>query len=186
MGSHTKSARADSGRLYGTLLRAYPLSFRQHYGTSMQQTFNDMLHAEPSRAARLVIWARALLDLPLSASKEHITNGKDIIMNRTTKYIIAAALGAILIVGAGSFLFGSLHAKQTKGVERVTISQLNTVTRSDNATLVTFATGRPYSLTCQFASTLAVRSGQTIAVAAPAGSAERQPHGVLLHNCLQN
>jgi hypothetical protein len=210
MDSPAKSARAESGRLYSALLHAYPASFRQHYSVIMQQTLDDMLQAEPSRTGRLAIWVRTLLDLPLSASKEQLTNGKGILMNRTTKYIITAALGAILIVGLSSFWFGSLHARQTMGVERVTAAQLADAMQQDHfysdygnaavlfsgtasavnhhsgTTLVTITTGRPYGLTCQFASNAIVKPGQIISIVAPAGSAERQAHGVLLHDCLTN
>jgi hypothetical protein len=196
--------------IYGTLLHVYPQSFRKHYGTTMVQTFDDMLENERSSIGRLRIWTITLIDMPFSAAKEHITNGGGISMNRNFKLLLGAALVAILIVGAGSWWFGNLHARRNVGIERVTPAQLadamqqdgfystygdaavlfsgkvSSVTERNNAALVTFTTGRPYGLTCQFASNVSVKSGQTLSIAAPAGSAERQTKGVLLHNCLIN
>ncbi|MFI5271215.1 MAG: hypothetical protein ACHQT9_04180 [Candidatus Saccharimonadales bacterium] len=176
----------------------------------MQQTFADMLEAEKTRFGRLLIWSRTLTDLPLSAAKEHITNGKEILMNRNTKLIIAGALIAIVIVGLASFWKGILQARNNIGIERVTTSQLADAMQRDdfystygndavlfsgkvasvktqnNASLVTFDTGRPYNVVCQFPKAVSFTNGRIISVAAPTGSAERLAHGVLLHNCLQN
>jgi hypothetical protein len=196
--------------IYGTLLHVYPQSFRDHYRTTMVQTFDDMLKNERTGFGRLRVWAITLLDLPFSAGKEHVTNGKGVIMNRNFRLLVGTALAAIVIVGIGSFWFGSLHARQNVGVEQVGVTQLAdamqqddfystygdaallftgkvaAVKRGTNATLVTFATGRPYSVTCQFPKTIAARMGQTLSVAAPGGSADRQTRGVLLHDCIVN
>lgn len=175
----------------------------------MEQTFDDLLEGEPTSRGRLMIWARALLDLPSSAAKEHVTNGKGIIMNRATKLILLGSIIAVIVIGLGSFWAGSLHAKGAMGVERVSVVQLadamqqdhfysdygdsavlftakvSKVDAKDDTSLVTFATGRPYDVVCQFTN-ISVHTGQAVSVVAPAGSADRQPHGVLLHNCLQN
>ncbi len=207
MGSIVKPSHEG---IYGTLLHIYPQSFRKHYGTIMVQTFDDMLENERSSIGRLRIWTITLMDMPFSAAKEHITNGGGISMNRNFKLLLGAALAAILIAGAGSWWLGSLHARRNVGIERVTPAQLAdamqqdsfysaygdtavlfsgkvlSVTEHNNTTLVTFTTGRPYSVTCQFASNVSVKNDQTLSIAAPAGSAERQTSGVLLHNCLIN
>lgn len=175
----------------------------------MVQTFDDMLNNEPSRTGRWLIWLRTILDLPTSAAREYLTNEGDI-MNRNTKLIAACSLLAVIIVGLGSFWFGSLRARQSIGIERVTAAQLAdamqqdnfyssygnsallfsakvlAVRQSNNASLVKFATNRPYSVTCQFPSTQPVKPGQTISVVAPGGNADRQKTGVLLHDCVNN
>jgi hypothetical protein len=207
MGSTLKLKPTD---VYGALIHMYPPSFRKHYGVTMVQTFDDMLQAEVNRTGRWLIWVRALADLPLSAAKEHITNGGDIIMNRVTKLILICALAAIVIVGLGAFWFGTLQARQNVGVVRVGVAEVANAMQQDRfyadygnsallfsgkiaavqpgnkATLVTFVTGRPYSVTCQFPTSQTVKPGQIISVAAPGGSADRQKHGVLLHDCVEN
>lgn len=205
------SAGSPGGvRVYAALLRLYPQPFQKQYSGTMQQTFADLLEAEPRASGRLAVWMRTLADVPVSAAREHITNGKDYTMNRTTKYIITGACAAVIAVGAASFWEGSLHARNDIGVEKVTVAELadamqqdhfyntygdaavlftgkvTTVQTQQNASLVTFATGRPYALICQFPKAVALQPGQTISVAAPAGSAERQHQGVLLHDCLEN
>ncbi|GEM_PF-2097844 len=207
MGSIVKPGKSQ---LYSSLIRLYPQAFQKQYSTTMQQTFADMLAAEETELGRLSVWARALVDLPLSAVKEHVTNGEDFHMNRNTKFVLTGSLIAIIIVGLASFWEGSLHAKTSMGIERVTAAQLADAMQQDdfystygnaavlfsakvasvktngNASLVTFNTGRTYAVVCQFPKAVTYTSGQTISIAAPAGSAERQTHGVLLHNCLQN
>ena len=197
-------------RVYGSLIRLYPLSFQKQYSTTMQQTFTDMLTAEKSGFGRGLVWARTLVDLPLSATKEHVTNGKDFTMNRNTKFIIVGAVITVVLVGLASFWEGNLKARGTIVVERVTTVQLANAMQQDsfystygdsavlfsgdvtdvkvngNTSLVTFKTGRPYNVVCQFPSAVSYTSGQNISVAAPAGSAERQAHGVLLHDCIAN
>ena len=202
--------KPKSSDVYGALIHLYPQSFQKYYGTTMKQTFDDLLDAEESSLGRIKVWARAVLDLPLSAAKEHLINGKDFVMNRNTKLLIISALIAIVIVGLASFWEGNLKARSTVVVERVTVSQLadamqqdgfystygdtavlfsgkiESIKVKDNASLVTFVTGRPYSVVCQFPTAVTYKSGQTISVAAPAGSAERLSQGVLLHECISN
>lgn len=196
--------------LYGSLLRLYPQPFRQKYSSTMEQTFADMLQAEQSKWGRTMLWARALVDLPISAGKEHLTNGKDFYMNRNTKLILAGAVVAIIVVGLAAFWKGNLYARSNVGIVKVSSAQLADAMQQDdfystygdsvvlftskvssvktqgNASLVTFATSRPYKVTCQFPKSVSFSDGQEISVVAPAGSADRETSGVLLHNCLQN
>lgn len=207
MGSTVKSRQLA---IYGSLLRLYPQSFQKRYSTTMEQTFADMLQAEEAEWGRTLLWTRALVDLPMTAGKEHLTNGKELYMNRTTKFVIAVSLAAIGIVGFTSFWEGTLHARSNIGVVRVTTAGLADAMQQDdfystygntavlftgkvanvktqgNTSLVTFDTGRPYNVVCQFPQVVSFTSGQSASIAAPAGSAERQPKGVLLHDCLQN
>lgn len=202
-------AKTKTVSLYGSLLRLYPQTFQAQYRVTMQQTFDDMLDGESTIIGRLGVWIRTLVDLPFSAAKEHIIKGGGLTMTRNIKLLVGCLIAAIFVVGGGSWWFGYLHARQTVGIERVTVAQLAdamqqdgfystygdaavlfnakvvSVSKHDNAALVT-ETGRPYSVICQFASNVSVSIGQTISIAAPAGSAERQTRGVLLHNCLVN
>jgi hypothetical protein len=203
-------ARPKPTNLYATLVHIYPKTFRTRYGTTMIQTFDDMLEHEQTTLGRLKVWARTLVDLPVSAGKEHITNGKGIHMHRNMKLVLGAAIVAIILVGAGSYWAGNLHARQSIGIERVTTAQLADAMQQDtffssygsaallfqgtvssikygnSATLVTFASTRPFKVVCQFPSHISTQVGQKIAVAAPGGSAERQTAGVLLHSCTIN
>jgi hypothetical protein len=196
--------------IYATLIHVYPLSFRRYYATTMVQTFDDMLSSEDSWAGQAHIWLRTLADLPVNAVKEHIKDEGGFFMNRDLKRLIAVSLVAVVIVGAGAYWFGTLRARQTIAVQRVGVAQIADAMQQDdfyssygdsallfsgavasskqgmNATLVTFSTGRPYSVTCQFPVNLTVKTGQVVSIAAPAGSAERQPKGVLLHDCVQS
>lgn len=199
-----------SSGIYAALLHAYPRSFREHYGGTMVQTFDDMLEDEPSWFGRFQVWTRTLINLPFSAGKEHLTTKEELNMNRNMKLFIVAAILAILVVGVGSFWYGNLHARQVAGVEKVNVEELANAMQDDsfysqyggvtvifsakvasakhkdNATLVTFTTNRPYSVTCQFPHNIATKPGQTMSIVAPAGSADRQKHGVLLHDCVEN
>lgn len=207
MGSTVKTKHRG---IYVSLLRVYPQTFQAQYSVTMQQTFDDMLEGESTTFGRLRVWLRTFLDLPFSAAKEHITNGGELTMTRNIKLLVSCLIVAVFVVGAGSWWFGYLHARRTVGVERVTVAQLadamqqdgfysaygdaavlfnakvDSVTQHNGAALVTFTTGRPYSVTCQFASNVSIKSGQMVSIAAPAGSAERQSNSVLLHNCLIN
>ncbi|MBW4061143.1 hypothetical protein HJC99_01035 [Candidatus Saccharibacteria bacterium] len=171
----------------------------------MTQTFDDMLAGEPNHLARMAIWGRALVDLPASAAKEHLTNGVDMNMGRNLKIIIGGVIAALVIGNIASFWVGNLHARRTQGIQQVSVAQLADAMQQDGfyssygdatvlftatvastqqnngVTLATFVTGRPYAVTCQFTTPVSV--GQTLGVAAPGGSAERQTKGVLLHGC---
>ena len=196
--------------IYAKLVGLYPKSYRQRYGQPMVQTFDDMLEAEPSTARRAVIWARALIDLPSSVLKEHVTNGRGITMNRNTKIIITVAAFVLIFANGASFWFGNLHARQAVGIERVSPTQLAdamlhdsfyshygdaallfsgkviNVQQKNTVTIATFETNSAYALECQFSGVGQIKLGDTMSIAAPGGSAERLPHGVLLHNCLKN
>ena len=196
--------------VYGSLLRLYPTAFQKHYSVTMQQTFDDMLEGEQSKLGRGLIWARTLVDLPVSVTKEHLTDGKDLIMNRASKFILAGAIIAIIIIGLAAFWKGIIYSRNTIGIARVTTAQLADAMQHDdfystygnavvlfsgkisaiklqgNTTQIILSTGRPYSVACQFPNTVSFKPHEMVSLIAPAGSAERQPHGVLLHNCQMN
>ena len=195
--------------IYRWLIRLYPVSFREYYGVTMVQTLVDMLEAEPTKIGRANIWANALFDVVKCATKEQLTHGS-VIMNGFTKLVIGFAVVAILIAGIASFWVGSLRARQSVGIVRTDVSTLadaiqqdhfyssygntallftakvSAVSSTSDRKLVTFTTDRAYSVTCQMSSGENVEVGQTIAIAAPGGSAERLAAGVRLHDCLKN
>ena len=197
------------GDIYGAFIHLYPRSFQKHYGQTMQQTFVDLLEGESSKRERFGIWVRTLGELPVSAAKEHLTNGRDSDMKNMKALLLGATI-AVFMVGLAAFWAGNQNAKRAMGVVRVTSAQLAdamqqddfysnyggaavlfngkvaSVTVNNDASLVTFNTGRPFNVVCQFPEAVSYTQGQVVAVAAPAGSAERQPHGVLLHDCLAN
>lgn len=207
MGSATKQ---KPGSLYGTLLHAYPRSFREHYGPTMEQTMDDLLGDEPSRRGRAMIWARTLADLPVSAAKEYITDGKGFYMSRNMKLLFGGIVAALLFANLASFGYGNLHARSAAGVMRVTPVQMadamqqddffstygdtallfsgkvTSVQQKNDTQLATFYTGHTYTVTCQLQGQKPVMAGQEISVASTGGNADRLPHGVLLHNCLLN
>lgn len=175
----------------------------------MIQTFDDMLEGEPHKLKKLVIWARALLELPISAAKEHLTDGKELTVSRKTKFILGAIIALLLLANIASWWYGNLHSRQTSGVEKVSVAQLanamkgdsfyssygnaglvftgdvSGVRKSGNTALVTFTSDSSYAITCQFVHGRQIKVGDMLSVAAPGGSAERLKGGVLLHNCLE-
>jgi hypothetical protein len=68
-------ATAWSARLYRALLLAFPAPFRRAYGDEMARAFRDLCRdAWRTGGARgvLALWPRALRDLALAASAEHM------------------------------------------------------------------------------------------------------------------
>ncbi|HSX43658.1 MAG TPA: hypothetical protein VLF59_06275 [Candidatus Saccharimonadales bacterium] len=207
MGSATRHKPTSS--LYGMLLHLYPTVFRQHFAATMEQTFDDMLDDTPSWAGRTLIWCRTIVNLPFSAAKEHVTDGKGICMTRNFKLLVGAVAIAVVCASAASFWFGSLHARQNADIRHVAVAQLGDAMQHDNfystygdsalifsarvasisdgsSPSVTFSGTHAYSVTCQFNTDIHIKAGQTMTVAAPGGKAVRQPHGILLRGCVEN
>jgi hypothetical protein len=59
-----------SRRAYALLLAAYPREFRREYGREMTLVFADRCREESAALAR--VWGEALLDLALTAPREHL------------------------------------------------------------------------------------------------------------------
>lgn len=91
-----------SWRIYRLLLVAYPSEFRSKYGVQMVQVFRDCYRREASRNRYLTIvsyWFRTLVDLVITASKEHSENfGKDRYLMNNLRRDILALLGCTGIV----------------------------------------------------------------------------------------
>ena len=91
-------------RVYCSLLKAYPKEFRHEYGPLMAQLFRDCLRAEGLRGGRIGVprlWARMLLDIALSAPKQHlgsIAKENPIMKNlRQDALAVFGCLGIIII-----------------------------------------------------------------------------------------
>jgi len=57
---------------YTQLLRLYPKAYRDKYAPQMVQTLADMLDDQPNKYARLAIWLRIGVDLPVSIVHQNI------------------------------------------------------------------------------------------------------------------
>src|SRR5262245_38620081 len=87
-------------RLYGWLLFAYPAEFRREFAGQMIQVFRDCYRAEARSGSLPSFWLRTLLDLVLSAAKEHADNSetKGAYMNRRSDtMVLLVAIGIIVI-----------------------------------------------------------------------------------------
>jgi len=127
------------------------------------------------------------------------------------KKAILAILGIIIlvIICAGFYLLGNIHAVQSMSIKRVTPDQIASAMKADNfysnyrqSTLivkgqvfsvskvnnsvqVTFKTATSYGAFCDLASgTKAPIPGNTITVISNGGPAKRQTNGVLLVDCM--
>ena len=104
-----------SRRIYKLLLIAYPAEFRHEYGAEMAQVFRDRYHYEAQRNRHLAIlayWFRTVVDLVVTATKEHSENfGKDRYLMNNLRRDIVALLGCTGIVLAALVLlrYGISH-----------------------------------------------------------------------------
>lgn len=81
-----------SRRAYALLLAAYPREFRREYGREMALVFADRCR-EGSRAGALArLWGEALLDLALTAPREHMERFQGGVMMRTLRTVVLALL----------------------------------------------------------------------------------------------
>ena len=104
--------KIDSTRVYKLLLIAYPSAFRREYSHQMQQVFRDCYRAEARRNSYLAIagyWTRTLLDLVLTAAREHSENFRkdQPIMRRDI--ISLAGCTAIIAIAFALLNYGKTH-----------------------------------------------------------------------------
>lgn len=59
-------------RAYALMLAAYPREFRRAYGREMALVFADRCREQSGRGAAARLWGEALLDLLVSAPREHL------------------------------------------------------------------------------------------------------------------
>ena len=103
-----------SCRVYKLLLVAYPSAFRREYGHQMQQVFRDCYRDEARRNQFAIAgyWLRTLLDLVLTATKEHSEHlRKDhTIMSSLRRDIVPLVSCTAIIVIAFTLLnYGRAH-----------------------------------------------------------------------------
>ena len=107
-----KSAGSISRRVYGLLLFAYPTAFRNAYRAEMIQTFCDCYRAqvrERGAVGLFRLWGSVLVDLVLSAVKEH-SEAEDSFMNNLRKDLIAI-VGCVIVIASAFILlsYGRKH-----------------------------------------------------------------------------
>lgn len=104
-----------SCRVYKLLLNAYPSAFRREYGQQMQQVFRDCYRDEARRNSHFAIagyWVRTLLDLVLTAAREHSENlRKDHTVMSTLRRDLVALVGcsAIIAIALALLNYGKTH-----------------------------------------------------------------------------
>jgi hypothetical protein len=80
-----------SRRAYALLLAAYPREFRREYGREMALVFADRCRERERAASRARLWGEALLDLAVSAPREHMERFRGGVM-RTLRTVALAIL----------------------------------------------------------------------------------------------
>ena len=101
-----------SCRVYRLLLLAYPSAFRREYGHQMQQVFRDCYRDETRRNNVAGYWIRTLLDLVLTAIKEHNDNlRKDHTIMTNLRRDIVSIVGctAIIVTAFALLSYGRAH-----------------------------------------------------------------------------
>jgi len=101
-----------SCRVYKLLLVAYPSAFRREYSDQMQQVFRDCYRDEARRNQFAIYWLRTLLDLALTATKEHSENlRKDHTIMNTLRRDIVSVVGcaAIIAITLAILNYGKAH-----------------------------------------------------------------------------
>jgi len=94
---------------YSKLLRLYPKPYRTQYGDQMLQTLADMLENAPTARQRFSVWARTVIDLPISLVNQQLNYVGEIMIHETPKYVKNSAIAGaamlapfFLIVSAAS------------------------------------------------------------------------------------
>jgi hypothetical protein len=107
--------KITAARVYKLLLIAYPSAFRREYGLQMQQVFRDCYRDEARRNSHSAIagyWMRTLLDLLLTAAREHSESfRKDHTIMSTLRRDLIALAGCIAIIATALALlsYGRTH-----------------------------------------------------------------------------
>lgn len=101
-----------SCRVYKLLLVAYPSAFRREYGHQMEQVFRDCYRDEARRNHLAGYWVRTLLDLVLTATKEHSENfRKELKIMSTLRRDLVSLVGctAIIVIAFALLSYGKAH-----------------------------------------------------------------------------
>jgi hypothetical protein len=101
--------------LYNKLLNLYPGAYKKRYRQEMLQTLADMLDDHETSMA--VVWARTILDLPLSAAKQQLIYTGTVMKNETPSYVKRnAAISILLLLPFFTIIFlNSLSLISTSG-----------------------------------------------------------------------
>jgi hypothetical protein len=73
--------------VYSKILQLYPASYRQRYEKEMLQTTADMLDDAPSTLAKIGIWSRLALDLPLNVLKQQAVYAGGIMQDEMPHFV---------------------------------------------------------------------------------------------------
>ncbi|MDE2802803.1 MAG: ATP-binding cassette domain-containing protein, partial [Chloroflexota bacterium] len=100
-----------SERVYRALLVAYPREFRGEFGDQMVQLYRDRMRRDAGGVRVLILWMRLILDLAVSALKEHaggsgMSRGRPVIETESLTKIY----GSIVAVGDLSLSVPHGHA----------------------------------------------------------------------------
>lgn len=100
-----------SQRVYGSLLKLYPKSYRREYGREMQYVFTESVkdaYAANGKPGVATLWAKTVADTGKSAAKQHFESKKennpmksknnDILKDNKIFIWIAVATGLILLI----------------------------------------------------------------------------------------
>jgi hypothetical protein len=99
-----------SCRVYKFLLIAYPSAFRREYGHEMQQVFRDCYRDEARRNHLAGYWLRTLIDLVLTATKEHSEKlRKDHTIMSTRDIVSIVGCAAIIVIAFALLSYGRAH-----------------------------------------------------------------------------
>ncbi len=73
--------------IYSKVIKLYPASYQKRYGEQMLQTLADMLDDAPSPARRGIVWARTVLDLPISLAQQQVHYAGDALHDETPYFV---------------------------------------------------------------------------------------------------
>jgi hypothetical protein len=86
------------GTTYKQVVRLLPAAYREQYGEPMIQMLEDMLDDQPSLVAKVRVWLRAMLDLPITATYQYAQLG-GATMNQLPNYAKqGTAISAVLLI----------------------------------------------------------------------------------------
>lgn len=104
-GGKVNSAQGGHETVYRSLLRIYPADYRRGFGDQMVQLFGDQRRDEGTARS----WLRALIDLPRSATAEHLRRNRTVAHSMTLSPTPASRLlGLLGVVGGAALLIAFL------------------------------------------------------------------------------
>ena len=114
--SRSKTSRHHNDSLsvwvYSLLLFSYPKTFRSEYGPHMLQVFRDCYRAQSRTReafAVLNLWLRTMLDLVVSAPKEHLESERPLMKNLGRDLIAVISCVAIIVLAFFLLSYGRRH-----------------------------------------------------------------------------